>query len=176
MVHSQSSIHRAHEDNQDVYIIKDEHTLREWTVNVNKLRPYFGRMFLSEAADEAAPGPTGTSDELPLSFSSKRRPERRLQQDSRNRSRHHTGRLKKNWDELSNELTSSTNCQVSKNLKLTRSSDISAEEGNTSIGLNGNIPISSLTKMRLILLRRKSFTNIGMIRIFRKPSNQLNIV
>ncbi len=52
-------------------------------------------MFLSEAADEAAPGPTGTSDELPLSFSSKRRPERRLQQDSRNRSRHHTGRTEK---------------------------------------------------------------------------------
>ncbi len=44
-------LQRAHKDNKDVYIIRDEDTLREWTVNVNKLRPYY---VLGDTSDESS--------------------------------------------------------------------------------------------------------------------------
>lgn len=39
----------AHQNNKDVYIIKDKQTGREWTINVNKMKPYHTRNFLSDA-------------------------------------------------------------------------------------------------------------------------------
>ena len=40
-------IRQKYADNKDVYVIKDEESSREWTINVNKLRKYNPRLFLS---------------------------------------------------------------------------------------------------------------------------------
>jgi hypothetical protein len=44
-----SIIAQNYKDNSDVYTIKDSKTLREWTVNVNKLRPYHGSGYLQNS-------------------------------------------------------------------------------------------------------------------------------
>jgi hypothetical protein len=40
-------IGQKYPNNKDVYLIKDNDTQREWTVNVHKLRPYHGNQFLN---------------------------------------------------------------------------------------------------------------------------------
>jgi hypothetical protein len=49
-------VKQAHDNNTDVYIIKDAVTNREWSVNVNKLRPYHQRNFLGEDMNELPSG------------------------------------------------------------------------------------------------------------------------
>lgn len=53
-------VSERHNNNPDVYLIKDPDTNREWTVNVHKLRPYHGPQFLMDNQD------TGTSPKAPL--------------------------------------------------------------------------------------------------------------
>ena len=56
-----------HDINSDVYILKDNTTAREWTVNVNKLRPYNARRFVTETAIELPETPDAigvSSDEV----------------------------------------------------------------------------------------------------------------
>jgi hypothetical protein len=58
---------RKHDINSDVYILKDNTTAREWTVNVNKLRPYNARRFVTETAIELPETPDAigvSSDEV----------------------------------------------------------------------------------------------------------------
>jgi hypothetical protein len=46
-------LRHAHKNNEDIYIIKDQTSAREFTINVNKLRKYNKRQFLDNTADSS---------------------------------------------------------------------------------------------------------------------------
>jgi hypothetical protein len=43
------------QNNKDVYVVKDEVTQREWTINVNKLRPFREREYLPDSLEVHSP-------------------------------------------------------------------------------------------------------------------------
>jgi hypothetical protein len=56
-------VSRKFDDNEDVYLIKDDKTKREWTINVNKLRPYVVKSFLSSELSSGVSSAGGMSAE-----------------------------------------------------------------------------------------------------------------
>jgi hypothetical protein len=62
-------VSKAHQDNDDVYVLKDLNTRREFTMNVNKLRKYQERQFLKEtlvSTDARILGPMRSDESVPV--------------------------------------------------------------------------------------------------------------
>ncbi len=55
---------QTHKDNCDVYTLRDTVTEREWTVNVHRLRPYYGRTNLLTAESEETCEPAGVRPDV----------------------------------------------------------------------------------------------------------------